>query len=147
MSKALKALVAGLFAALAFATPAAADPGNGAQALSYDYCQQDGPTTFCAHGHSVYQTTETPSGNIIVQLNDRYYYSFTGPDCNYNNTGQDHSHARFTADGSETSHAVQAFDFNQSCFGITEHCTFIHNVSFVHGELHVVKDEYVCEPV
>jgi hypothetical protein len=151
-----KSFLAGMFCGVvltganmgaAFAAPPEERPGNGAQAFSYDYCQPYDSGTLCASGQSVYQTRETPSGNIIVEINDRYYYSVTTPDCSYNNTGQDHSTFLLSNDGSETSHGVQSFDFNTSCFGTTEHCTFYNNVAFVNGELHVVKEEYVCEPV
>lgn len=90
MSKASKRLVAGSAATLVFVASALAAPGNGAQVIDYNYCQLDGGNTLCANGKSVYQTTQTPLGNTVVAVNDRYHYSVDGPGCHYANTGQDH---------------------------------------------------------
>jgi hypothetical protein len=147
MSRLLKGLLPGLVLSLVYVTTASADPGTGAQVINYDYCQPSGSVTLCAHGHSVYTTTPTPSGNVSLGIEDSYYYSVDGPDCHYDNTGQDHEHALLTQDEFQQSHVVQSFDINSSCFGMSEHCTFYDNVAFTNGEARAYKYEYVCEPV
>ena len=146
MPNATKELLAGFVATLLLAAPAAAAPGEGAEAFKYEYCQADDLTTFCAKGHSVYQTTETPSGNVKVVVNTSYYYSVSAPDCNYDNTGQDHYTYLLTPEEFQQSHTVQSFDFHSSCFGTVEHCTFYNNIAFANGEVRAEKSEYVCEP-
>ena len=147
MSKVPMGLLAGLAATLVFAASAVAAPGDGAQVIDYNYCQPDGANTLCADGHSVYKTTQTPSGNTVVAVNDSYHISVDGPGCHSDNTGQDHYTYLLRPEEFKQSHAVQSFDFNYFCYGTQTHCTFYNNTAFANGEVRAEKYEYVCEPV
>lgn len=147
MSRILMGLLAGLALSLVSITPAVAAASTGAQVINYNYCQPDGDGTLCANGHSVYNTTTTPSGNISLIFEDYYHYSVDAPGCHYDNTGQDHGNTLIAAGDTQQSHGVQFFDFNTSCFGAPQHCTFYSNIAIANGQVRAVKYEYICEPV
>lgn len=75
------AVAVAIVAALAFASPAAADPG-GAEVVKAQGCEVFGDATFCTDSLSVFTFTESPSGNISLVQHVRFDNSFTSPDCN-----------------------------------------------------------------
>ncbi len=140
-------LVVALCAIAIMAAPAmAAAANNGAQVIHYDYCNPDGfGGTFCASGRSIYQTTETPSGNVVAVANTNYTFSDSGPDCSYATSGQDHNTSVLTSDGYRQAHGVQSIDSSFSCNGQTERCVSTFNIAYAAGVIRHDKQETTCE--
>ncbi|MGY1695188.1 hypothetical protein ACI780_09765 [Geodermatophilus sp. SYSU D00814] len=145
-SRAVLALAVTPFAMALAAVPATAAAGNGAQVILYDYCDSDDDGgTFCASGRSVYRTTETPSGNVVAVIETDYVFSYSGTDCSYATSGQDHGTSVLTASGYRQAHGVQWIDSRFSCGGRTEHCVTSINIAYAAGVIRHDSQETTCE--
>lgn len=137
--------------AAAAASPASAEPGNGADVVNESDCYTEPDYgTFCYDARSVSNTTETPSGNLSYVANARISYEFTGsgPLAGCNDSGaNDFKYHGLVKD--ETLHELgirSGSEFSGECFGNSYNCTFKDHFHYANGKVQFSRPEFECTP-
>jgi hypothetical protein len=144
----LFAVSAVIIASLALAGPAGAAPGSGAQVVNTHECYVYVDFTICESLHSVYNPTETGSGNSSVVINTRFDNTFTGTGplagCSERTTGSNQQHYTTNPDGPQQQHSRLLHQYTVDCPGAAYSCTFEQNYTYANGDLRHEKSRHEC---
>jgi hypothetical protein len=147
IGRATMAAVLIVFASLATAGFASADPGSGAQVVKTDLCEPwpfNTELTVCYDTHLVTNNTETPSGNVSGTYHYRYHITLSGPGCSQDLRGQESGHFLFSQDEPQeqgfTARSTNTFD----CAGEAANCTFSQHFHYANGKFQPGWYEDIC---
>jgi hypothetical protein len=136
-----------IFASLAAAGLASADPGNGAQVIKTNVCEPwpfNTDLTACYDTNLVINSTEAPSGNVSVTYNYRYHITLSGPGCNQDLQGHESGHTLSRQEELQeqgfTARSTNSFD----CAGEAANCTFSQHFHYANGEFQPGWYEDIC---
>ncbi len=138
-----------LLAALAAASPASAEPGNGADVVNESDCVTRYSGTLCYDVNYVQNSTETPSGNLSYVMNGRTSYELTGSGpmagCN-NSSSSDFKYHTLLKDGTLHEQGNRSGgEFSIDCNGFTiDSCTYNYHFHYANGKVQFYRPELGC---
>ncbi len=128
-------------AALVVAGPASAAPGNGATVQKCGDCYSYSGYTSCYDYRSVYNFTETPSGNFHYVSNGDSSSTTTGPGgYQYSSAGKFHDNVLIRKGETQVTHYSSRYKSTYA--GVT--CSYRFKYVYANGALRVSVSDYKC---